>query len=47
MELEIADGVENPLPGIEEFREFQAGLKEWPAGSGCARIGPGADPPTE
>ncbi|MFD5628766.1 hypothetical protein [Streptomyces sp. NPDC127072] len=31
-ELEIAEGVENPLPGIEEFREFQAGLKEWLAG---------------
>jgi hypothetical protein len=28
-ELEIADGTENPLPAIQEFREFQAGLKEW------------------
>ena|SRR5664279_1357637 len=31
-QLEIADGVDNPLPGIAEFREFQAGLKEWLAG---------------
>ncbi|MFF8021581.1 hypothetical protein ACFZDJ_10705 [Streptomyces sp. NPDC007896] len=30
-ELEIADGIENPLSAIQEFREFQAGLKDWPA----------------
>lgn len=30
-ELELADGIENPLPAIQEFREFQAGLKGWPA----------------
>lgn len=29
VELEIADGIENPLPAIQEFREFQAGLKDW------------------
>ncbi|MFF2999626.1 hypothetical protein ACFVTC_34555 [Streptomyces sp. NPDC057950] len=28
-ELEIADGIENPLPGIREFREFQAALGDW------------------
>ena len=28
-ELEIADGIENPLTAIQEFREFQAGLKGW------------------
>ncbi|MFF1681366.1 hypothetical protein ACFVYG_35650 [Streptomyces sp. NPDC058256] len=31
-ELEIADGAENPLPAIQEFGEFQAGLKDWLAG---------------
>ncbi|WP_330306368.1 MULTISPECIES: hypothetical protein [unclassified Streptomyces] len=31
-QLELADGVENPLPAIAEFREFQAGLKDWLAG---------------
>jgi hypothetical protein len=31
-ELEIADGVENPLPAVAEFREFQAGVKDWLAG---------------
>ncbi|MFI6486685.1 hypothetical protein [Streptomyces sp. NPDC050564] len=30
--LELADGIENPLPAIAEFREFQAGLKDWLAG---------------
>ncbi|MGX7679119.1 hypothetical protein ACSMXN_09490 [Jatrophihabitans sp. DSM 45814] len=28
-ELEIADGFENPLPTIAEFREFQSGLNDW------------------
>ncbi|MCX4576599.1 hypothetical protein [Streptomyces sp. NBC_01571] len=28
-ELEIADGIGNPLPEIQEFREFQAALKDW------------------
>ncbi|MFE2517411.1 hypothetical protein [Streptomyces mirabilis] len=27
----IADGIENPLSAIQEFGEFQAGLKDWPA----------------
>jgi hypothetical protein len=27
--LEVADGVENPLPQIEAFRQFQASLKGW------------------
>ncbi|MET8132843.1 hypothetical protein [Streptomyces sp. NPDC005251] len=31
-QLELADGTENPLPAIVEFREFQAGLKNWMAG---------------
>ena len=31
--LEIEDGVENPLPAIAEFGEFQAGLKDWVDGS--------------
>jgi len=31
-QLELADGVENPLPAIAEFRDFQAGLKTWLAG---------------
>jgi hypothetical protein len=30
--LEIADGIENPLPELAEFRDFQAGLKDWLAG---------------
>ncbi|MFD4410835.1 hypothetical protein [Streptomyces sp. NPDC058475] len=30
--LEVADGIENPLTAIAEFREFQAGLKDWLAG---------------
>ncbi|MFE2690480.1 hypothetical protein ACFXKI_17010 [Streptomyces mirabilis] len=25
----IADGIENPLSAIQEFGEFQAGLKDW------------------
>ncbi|HEX4215557.1 MAG TPA: hypothetical protein VIA06_19730 [Candidatus Dormibacteraeota bacterium] len=29
--LEIEDGVENPLPAIPEFREFQEGLRGWVA----------------
>jgi hypothetical protein len=29
--LEIDDGVDNPLPAIPEFREFQANLKNWMA----------------
>lgn len=28
-ELELADGIENPLPAIPEFRAFQAGLGQW------------------
>jgi hypothetical protein len=28
-ELELADGIENPLTAIQEFREFQAGLEGW------------------
>lgn len=27
--LELSDGVENPLPAIPEFQEFQAGLGQW------------------
>jgi hypothetical protein len=27
--LEVADGVDNPLPALPEFQAFQAGLKEW------------------
>jgi len=27
-QLEIADGIENPLPAIQEFQEFQAGLED-------------------
>ncbi|MCT9006320.1 hypothetical protein [Streptomyces rhizosphaerihabitans] len=30
--LELADGTENPLPAIAEFREFRAGLRNWMAG---------------
>jgi hypothetical protein len=29
--LELDDGVENPLPALPEFREFQANLKAWTA----------------
>lgn len=29
--LEVEDGVENPLPAIPEFQEFQQGLKSWVA----------------
>jgi hypothetical protein len=25
----LADGIENPLPAIPEFRAFQAGLGQW------------------
>ncbi|MFJ6832342.1 hypothetical protein [Streptomyces sp. NPDC091209] len=35
-QLELADGIENPLPAIAEFREFQAGLKKWLAGPPAA-----------
>jgi len=31
-QLELEDGIENPLPAIAEFRDFQAGLKDWLAG---------------
>lgn len=27
--LQVDDGVENPLPGIPEWREFQENLKSW------------------
>ena len=27
--LQLDEGVENPLPAIPEFREFQASLKDW------------------
>lgn len=27
--LEVSDGVENPLPSIPEFQEFQQGLRGW------------------
>jgi len=30
-QLEIADGVENPLPALPEFQEFQQGLGAWQA----------------
>ncbi len=29
--LEIEEGVDNPLPGLAEFREFQENLKGWVA----------------
>jgi hypothetical protein len=29
--LELDDGVENPLPALPEFREFQENLKMWTA----------------
>lgn len=29
--LEINEGVENPLPSLPEFREFQENLKSWMA----------------
>jgi hypothetical protein len=29
--LEVEEGVENPLPTIPEFQEFQQGLKNWVA----------------
>src|SRR5579871_3358967 len=28
-QLELAEGVENPLPGVAAFREFQENLKQW------------------
>lgn len=39
--LEVADGVDNPLPGIPEFVEFQQGLRGWvaePPAAGPATI---------
>lgn len=27
--LQFADGIENPLPGVPEFKEFQANLPDW------------------
>ncbi|WCB94572.1 hypothetical protein DSM104299_03309 [Baekduia alba] len=30
--LQIAEGVENPLPQLPEFGAFQQGLREWVAG---------------
>src|SRR5882724_9314954 len=30
--LEVADGIENPLPALAEVRDFQAGLKDCLAG---------------
>ena len=29
--LELDDGVDNPLPALPEFREFQENLKNWMA----------------
>ena len=29
--LQVEDGIENPLPGLPEFREFQEGLAGWVA----------------
>lgn len=30
--LDVADGTDNPLPGIGSFLKFQAGLTRWLAG---------------
>jgi hypothetical protein len=27
--LQLADGIENPLPSVPEFKEFQANLPNW------------------
>jgi len=27
--LQLADGIENPLPAVSEFTEFQASLPKW------------------
>jgi hypothetical protein len=27
--LELDEGVDNPLPGLPEFRAFQEGLRQW------------------
>lgn len=35
-QLEVADGIDNPLPAIEEFTDFQASLKGWLAGPPAA-----------
>jgi hypothetical protein len=29
--LQVDDGVDNPLPALPEFREFQENLKNWVA----------------
>jgi len=34
--LELADGTDNPLPGIAAFREFQENLKKWLSGPPAA-----------
>jgi hypothetical protein len=39
--LEVEDGVENPLPNLPEFQEFQENLKGWvdePAVAGPATV---------
>ena len=39
--LEVQDGVENPLPAIPEFQEFQQGLRNWiaePPSAGPATV---------
>src|SRR5215217_7500325 len=39
--LEVQDGVENPLPSIPEFQEFQQGLRTWiaePPNAGPATV---------
>jgi hypothetical protein len=28
-QLQVDDGIENPLPALPEFREFQKNLKQW------------------
>jgi hypothetical protein len=38
--VEVADGVENPLPGLPEYREFQEKLDDW-------RVGPPVPEPAE
>jgi len=27
--VEVAEGIENPLPGLPEYREFQENLEHW------------------
>jgi hypothetical protein len=39
--LQVDDGVENPLPGLPEFRDFQEGLEGWlaePPAAGPATV---------